>query len=217
MRMDIQTHHHTARFPRQAHGAHPVVARVVLDLGEPERFEHGRDVDGEAAAQALLESVPAARGVALGARPGLDRAVGGGLLLVGAAERHPVAVRLQHRVEVIDAAQVIAKLGLADPDDERGRVERLVAEGLELRGLGRRLEDPRGGARALATGAVIRESVTESLPMCHRAASCSAGSTMAPVALEARSAGRPERGALGLRPMLDDDARAVGLLGELAR
>jgi hypothetical protein len=31
----------------------------VLDLGEAERLEHGWDVDAEAAAQALLEAVPA--------------------------------------------------------------------------------------------------------------------------------------------------------------
>jgi len=35
-------------------------------------------------------------------------------------------------VQVVDAAHVIAQLGLPDPDDECRRVECIVAEGLEL-------------------------------------------------------------------------------------
>jgi len=31
-------------------GTHPVVLRVVLDLGEPERLQHGRHVHAEATA-----------------------------------------------------------------------------------------------------------------------------------------------------------------------
>ena len=46
----------------------------------------------------------------------------GGLLLVGVAERHPVAALLQHGVQVLDAAQLVAKLGLADLDDQGGRL-----------------------------------------------------------------------------------------------
>src|ERR1035441_1199777 len=38
--------------------AHPVVARLVLELGDPESLQQGREVDAEAAAQALLEPVP---------------------------------------------------------------------------------------------------------------------------------------------------------------
>ena len=75
--------------------AHAVVARVVLDLGQAERFEQRRHVHAEAAAVALAQPVPAADRVVGGAAPGLDGAVGGRLLLVGGAERHPVAVRLR--------------------------------------------------------------------------------------------------------------------------
>src|ERR1700689_5554229 len=52
---------------------HPVVLRVVLDLGEAQRFEHGRHVHSEAPAQPLLQAVPALHGVRPGATPGLDR------------------------------------------------------------------------------------------------------------------------------------------------
>ena len=67
-------------------------------------------------------------------RPGprFDRAFGGRLLLVGGAEWDPVAARRQHRMEIVDAAEVVAQLGLTDPDDERGRVQTLVTECLEL-------------------------------------------------------------------------------------
>jgi DNA-binding transcriptional ArsR family regulator len=36
-------------------------------------------------------------------------------------------VLAQHRVQVLDRTQVVAQLGRADLDDQRGRVERLVA------------------------------------------------------------------------------------------
>ena len=44
--------------------SHPVVARVVLDLGAAECRQHRRHVDAEPAAQALLQPVPAADGIA---------------------------------------------------------------------------------------------------------------------------------------------------------
>jgi hypothetical protein len=49
--------------------------------------------------------------------------------LVGAAERHPVAVIAEHHVQVVERAQVVAQLRLADLDDQRRRLERLVAPG----------------------------------------------------------------------------------------
>ena len=55
-------------------GAHPVVAGVVLDLGEPQRLQDRRHVVAEPAAQPLLQAVPAADRVAGRAAPGLDRA-----------------------------------------------------------------------------------------------------------------------------------------------
>ena len=76
-----------------------------VDLGQAERLQQRRHVHAEAAAQALLEAVPAADRVVGRAAPRLDGALGRRLLLVGAAERHPVAVRLEHRVEVVDRAQ----------------------------------------------------------------------------------------------------------------
>src|SRR3954453_23910277 len=103
------------RSPRSLDGAHAVRARLRLDLGQAELGHERRHVHPEAAAQALLQAVPAADRVVRRACPRLDRALGGRLLLVAGPERHPVAVRFQHLVEILDAAQVVAKLGLADP------------------------------------------------------------------------------------------------------
>ena len=80
----------------------------------PSASSSGGTYIAEAAAQPLLEPVPAADRVVRRAPPRLDRALRRRLLLVGAAERHPVAVRAQHRVQVVDAAQVVAQLRLAD-------------------------------------------------------------------------------------------------------
>ena len=71
-------------------------------LREAERLQERRDVHREAPAQALLEPVPTADRVVGRACPRLDGALGRRLLLVGAAEEHPVAVRLQHGVEVVE-------------------------------------------------------------------------------------------------------------------
>src|SRR6185437_4521470 len=99
-------------------------------------------------AHALLQPVPAAHRVARRAAPGLDRAVGGGLLLVGVAQRHPVAALLQHRVQVVNAAELVAQLRGAHLDDQGGRVAGLIAPGLEVGLSRRRGQDPRvlGGA-----------------------------------------------------------------------
>jgi hypothetical protein len=72
----------------------------------------------------------------------------GWFLLVGVAQRHPVAALLQHRVQVVDAAEVVAELRRADLDDQGRRVGVLVAPRLELRLARRRAQDPRitGGA-----------------------------------------------------------------------
>ena len=138
---------------------------VVLHLGEAERLQHRRHVHAEAAAQALLEAVPAAHRI-VGERAHASTVpVGGRLLLVGAAERHPVAVRLQHRVQVVDAAQVVAQLGLADPHDERRRVERLVAVRLVLRLPARRLQAPGIVRCTVCHSATVTESLRSGNPL----------------------------------------------------
>jgi hypothetical protein len=81
-------------------------------------------LSGEAA---QASTVPSAAGFCSSGRPG----------------RHPVAVRFQHRVEILDAAQVVAKLGLADAAHQGSRqVERLVPEHLVLRPAARPLQHP---------------------------------------------------------------------------
>ena len=80
----------------------------MLDLGESQRFEDRWDVDAEPAAEAIACAVPATDRVVRRAAPRFDGSVRCGRFLVGAAERHPVPVILEHRVEVVDAAKVIA-------------------------------------------------------------------------------------------------------------
>src|SRR5439155_5196042 len=88
---------------------HPVVPGVVLDFRETQRLQQRRHVHAEAPAQALLHSVPATDGVVRRPAPGLDGPLDRWPLLIGAPKRHPVPVRLQHRVQIIDGSQLIAK------------------------------------------------------------------------------------------------------------
>src|SRR3989337_269300 len=89
---------------------HAVVLWVVRDLGQSERLPERRPGQPDAAAVALAQPVPDAHGVVRRAAPGLDGPLGRGLLLVGGAERRPVAIRLEHGVLAFDAAQVVAQL-----------------------------------------------------------------------------------------------------------
>src|ERR1700729_727776 len=88
-------------------GAHAVVARLVGELGEVERFEQGWEIHAEPPAVTLAQAVPASNRVLGRTTPGLDRPVRRGLLLVGRAERHPVALLGEPTVQVVNGAQVI--------------------------------------------------------------------------------------------------------------
>src|SRR5436190_245981 len=76
-----------------------------------QRFEQWRHVHSKAAAQALLHSVPAADRIPGRPSPRLHRSLCRRFLLVRAAERHPVTMLLEHRVQVVDRTQLIAELG----------------------------------------------------------------------------------------------------------
>ncbi len=130
------------RLARSA-GAHPVVLGVVGELGQPERLEQRRHVDAEPPTQALLQPIPPADRVGLRASPRLDRPVGRGLLLVRATERHPVAVRLEHGVQVVDRPPVVLELRPADLADDRRRIAGVVEVHRVLGRPRRCLEDPR--------------------------------------------------------------------------
>jgi hypothetical protein len=124
-------------------GPHLVVLGVVGHLGQAECLEEWRHVHAEPAAEPLLESVPAADRVRFGPAPGFHRAVRRRFLLVGAAEGHPVAVRLEHRVQVIDGPGVVEELGPADLADDHRRRRRVVAIHRVLGRARRGLESPR--------------------------------------------------------------------------
>ena len=105
---------------------HPVVAGIVGDLGQAERLEQRRQVHPEPAPVTAAQAVPAADRVVGGPPPRLHRAVGGGLLLVGRAERYPVGLGGQPRVQVVDGPQLVFQRGGADLADQGGRVGLLV-------------------------------------------------------------------------------------------
>ena len=99
----------------------------MLDLGEAKRLEERRHVHPEPPAQPLLQAVPAPNRILRRSSPGFHRAIRRGLLLIGAAQRHPVSVRLEHGVQVLDRAQLVAELGPTDLADDRTRLRALVA------------------------------------------------------------------------------------------
>src|SRR6267378_1311095 len=107
--------------------AHAVVFGVVLDLGKPQCLHQWRNVHAEPAAKALLETVPAADRVLRGATPSFHSARGGRLLLIRAPQRHPVAMLLEHRVQIIKAAQVIPELGLSHCAYQCWRIQGFVS------------------------------------------------------------------------------------------
>lgn len=53
-------------------------------------------------------------------------------MIIGAPQEYPVAVRLQHGVEIVDTAKVITKSGLPDLNDQCGWAQSLIAKGVEL-------------------------------------------------------------------------------------
>ena len=75
------------------------------------------------------------------------------LLLVSAAERHPVAVRLEHRVEVVDRAAVVFQLRPPDLADDGRRIPGVVEVHLVLGRARWGLEHP--GVRLGAAAAVV--------------------------------------------------------------
>ena len=115
----------------------------MLELGQTERLHQRRDVHPEAPPQPLLDAVIATDRIGLVAPPRLDRALLGRLALVSAAQLDPVLVREQHRLQVLDTAQLVAQLRLADLADEHRRVGRLVAVHHVLRRPRGRLQHPR--------------------------------------------------------------------------
>src|SRR5437899_7853674 len=74
-------------------GSHPIVFRVVFDLGEMQGLQHGRDVHTESPAKTLLQSVPPTDGILRGSTPRPNGPVRGRLRPVGASERHPRSAR----------------------------------------------------------------------------------------------------------------------------
>src|SRR5207247_7172942 len=102
----------------------------------------------EPAAATAAQPVPAADRVDRGPAPRLHRAVGGGLLLVGRAQRDPVALFLQPGVQVLDGPQPVLQRGRADLADQRGRIGLLVLVHGVAGGARRGLQLPRVLLRA---------------------------------------------------------------------
>src|SRR5436309_15855005 len=111
---------------RRLQRPHPVVLRVVLDLGQMQGLQDRRNVHAEPTAQSFLQTVPPADRVFRGPSPGFDRAVHCRLLLVCGPQEHPVAVGLEHLMQVVDAPEVVEQLRAPRLHDERGRSYGLV-------------------------------------------------------------------------------------------
>ena len=136
--------------PLRSERAHPVVARVVLDLGQPERLQQRRHVHAEAAAQALLEAVPAADRVVLRARPRprrCRRPPASARRRCPAASSRPAA---SAGVEVLDGSAGGSAAGSCRPGRRSPADRGLVAVHLVLGGAARRGQLPGilRGARA---------------------------------------------------------------------
>ncbi len=98
--------------------AHSIVLRIVLDLGQSHRFHHRWHVHAEAAAKTLLQAIPATHWILRRASPGFNCTFGRSLLLVRAAQQHPISVLLERSVKIIDAAEIVSKLSLANGHNE---------------------------------------------------------------------------------------------------
>jgi len=127
-----------------------VVFQIVFDFRQVEDFQDRRHIHSESPAQSLLQSVPPANRVLRRPAPGFDRTVCGGLLFVRASERHPVAARLEHRVQVVNASEVVPEFRTPRLDDERRRIQGLVPKRQKLRCPARRLQMPRMLSRSLS-------------------------------------------------------------------
>jgi hypothetical protein len=123
-------------------GADLVVACLVAELDFAERFQERRHIHPETTAIALAEAVPAADRVLLGATPGLNGALLGGLLLIGGAEVDPIALFRKPGVKVVDASELIPQLGRSDLAEERRWVGCLVSPHRVARGSGGSAELP---------------------------------------------------------------------------
>src|SRR5438445_1217237 len=123
-------------------GTHSVIPGVVLHLREAKRFHERGHVDAKSPAQSLLQPIPAGDRVLRRPGPFLDAAFGCRLLLVGAAERDPAAMRLEHGMQVLDGPQLVAELRRPDLADDGRGVRLLVTPHLVLRCARRRLQHP---------------------------------------------------------------------------
>ena len=80
----------------------------------------GGHVHADSPAESFLQSVPPANRILRGPTPGLDGSFRRRLLLVRTPERHPIAARLEHRMQVVDAPEVISEFRAPRLDDRRG-------------------------------------------------------------------------------------------------
>src|SRR3977135_299735 len=97
---------------------HPIVLRIVLELAETECLHERRNVDPESSAQTFLQTVPTANRVFRRTPPGFDRSLLSRFLLFGSTKFHPISGCFEHGMEVVDAASVVEKDGLADGTHE---------------------------------------------------------------------------------------------------
>ena len=102
------TRHHgppTGEVRLSREGPHRVVAGVMGDLGQAERLEQRWEVHAEPATVAVSQPIPTADRVVRRPPPGLDGALGRGLLLIGGTQRDPVALLQEPGMQVLDGPE----------------------------------------------------------------------------------------------------------------
>ncbi len=123
-------------------GSHPVLTAVAFQFRQTKLFKHRLDIVGKATAKAFRQPIPMAHGIVEGTSPGLDCAIFDTLLLVTGDQRHPIAVGLEHGMQIVKAAEVIAYGPAAHLADKRRRIRTFVGEWPRSDGECEKLPDP---------------------------------------------------------------------------
>src|SRR3569833_1758417 len=92
---------------------HLISLGLMRHFRQAELLHQRRNVHAKAATQTLFQTIPPPNGVAFRPAPGFTGALFGGLLLIGAAQVHPVAVLFQLVVQIVWASDIVMQNGFA--------------------------------------------------------------------------------------------------------
>lgn len=122
-----------------------IVLRIVLKLAKAKRLHQWRNVNANAPAKALLETIPTFNGILRGATPGFNRSFFGRFLLVRPAKLDPIPGSFEHGMKIVDASRIVEQNRFPDRANENAnpiffidvhRIRRRSRRRLELPGIG---------------------------------------------------------------------------------